>query len=563
MRIRETLSAAALLLMLGGCAVGTVADASKDIERTRNDAEDLRETAIQPLPRADVSPVRMHDGVWLGSKAQRRDSGDPLPRVLERDGVTFVQSEPMELADIAEMITRELGIQTLIDPDVRQALVGQRRESDRREQQEAERNEEGTAIPALPPLDAPIMESLGVTEVAQSRSDVKMTVNHSGRLSTFLDLVGAKFDVVWAYEDGRIRFFKNLTRTFLVKTLPSENEIQMEIDTSSGTSGGDGGSSSVDQSSTTTARVNIWEDIEKGLSQIVDENAGRIHVSPGTGTITVSAPPSTIRQVDRFVRTQNDRFRKQVAISVQVLNVVLSDEDQYSLDISAMFSSLGGRTSLGLEGPAGKALESGTGLNWSILDTAGGRLSEEGVIRALSTRGDVSVVTSASATTLNNIPTPLQVGNMRDYVAEIGVDRDEEGMTVDLSTRRVNVGFNMQILPRVIDDGRILLQYNLSQSELAGEVAGFDVFEYQDQRIQLANINNRSFSQQVEIPNGSTLVLAGFEQTRSAVAQKGTGTPDNMLLGGNQEGSMSREIMVVLISPILLDASSVIVELSQ
>lgn len=560
-RISRLLPVSMFALALAGCSFGTVVDAEKDIQRTRNDAADLRQTAVQPLPRADVSPVRVHEGVWLGSTAKRRQNGETLPRAYEREGVTLISATPLDLKGIADFITDELGISTYLDPDI----FAQNSGSPRQQEQATAPPAEGGMMMGIPPIEGfppNILADVGPIPVDIFSPSSDMRVNHKGKLSDFLNRVAAKFDVAWEYKGGDIRFFRNVTRTFLVKALPSTSTMGMNINSDNGGSGsGDGGSSSSSMSSSTELTINMWEELQTGFKEVVGDN-GRISVSPSTGTVTISAPPSTMERLSRFIRIQNERFSKQVAISVRVLNVSLSDSDQYGLSISGLLSNQTGDESLLLGAGEGISdITSGMTLGWTIFGGPDNGDGASGVINALSQRGDVSVVTSASATTLNNIPTPLQVGTTRDYVSEVGVERDGEVTTVEISTDTVNVGFNMQLLPRVVNDGRLLLQYNISQSELAGAHDGFDIFEWENQRVQLANINSRSFSQQVEIPNGATLVLSGFEQSRSAVSKRGTGTPDNMLLGGSQAGSMEREIMVILISPVILDAGKVIVEL--
>lgn len=561
-RISRLLPVSMFALALAGCSFGTVVDAEKDIQRTRNDAADLRQTAVQPLPRADVSPVRVHEGVWLGSTAKRRQNGETLPRAYEREGVTLISATPLDLKGIADFITDELGISTYLDPDI----FAQNSGSPRQQEQETAPPAEGGMMMGIPPIEGfppNILADVGPIPVDIFGPSSDMRVNHKGKLSDFLNRVAAKFDVAWEYKGGDIRFFRNVTRTFLVKALPSTSTMGMNINSDNGGSGsGDGGSSSSSMSSSTELTINMWEELKTGFEEVVGDN-GRISVSPSTGTVTISAPPSTMERLSRFIRIQNERFSKQVAISVRVLNVSLSDSDEYGINIDALIENASGRELISLGGSGGVGdITGGMNLGWSIWGGPDSpRGGAAGIINALSRRGDVSVVTSASATTLNNIPTPLQVGTTRDYVSEVGVERDSEVTTVEISTDTVNVGFNMQLLPRVVNDGRLLLQYNISQSELAGAYDGFDIFEWEDQRVQLANINSRSFSQQVEIPSGATLVLSGFEQSRSAVSKRGTGTPENMLLGGSQAGSMEREIMVILISPVILDAGKAIVEL--
>ena len=66
-------------------------------------------------------------------------------------------------------------------------------------------------------------------------------------------------------------------------------------------------------------------------------------------------------------------------------------------------------------------------------------------------------------------------------------------------------------------------------------------------------MNQRNFVQQSIVPNRSTLVLAGFETTRNASNKSGVGDPRNWLLSGGRSASNRREVVVILITPTLLD----------
>jgi type II secretory pathway component GspD/PulD (secretin) len=63
------------------------------------------------------------------------------------------------------------------------------------------------------------------------------------------------------------------------------------------------------------------------------------------------------------------------------------------------------------------------------------------------------------------------------------------------------------------------------------------------------------------IPNGNTLVLSGFEQTKSNVSKSGVGSADNWLTGGSNTGSMERETMVIMITPTIIETDGIIEEL--
>ena len=98
------------------------------------------------------------------------------------------------------------------------------------------------------------------------------------------------------------------------------------------------------------------------------------------------------------------------------------------------------------------------------------------LFQALSERGEVAVVTSASVTTLNGVPVPLQVGQERDYVSEIEVTTKDNSVTTEITTDTVSAGFNLHLIPRVSRNGFLTLQFGMNISELAGTENGFDTF---------------------------------------------------------------------------------------
>jgi type IVB pilus formation R64 PilN family outer membrane protein len=295
-------------------------------------------------------------------------------------------------------------------------------------------------------------------------------------------------------------------------------------------------------------------------------------VSPATGTITVTASPAVIQRVGDYVETMRALLSKQVAMSVQVLNVTLSSEDKFDNNVSVLFrgSKLGGAVGNGgtvtstdpLSAVTNSLGSSAPGMGWAILS---GKFSgSNAVVDALSQNGRVSVVTTASLTKVNGAPVPLQVVNRRGYLAQITVQQaattttaGTTGVFEQLTPGEVTTGFNMQLLPRILKDGNLLLHYSISVSELVGAQNGFDVFSSGGNQIQLPNVNMRNFIQQSIVPNGSTLVLAGFEQVRATENRTGMLNPDFFQLGGGRDAKNAREVVVILITPTLLDVNAV------
>lgn len=589
-------SAMASISVLGGCSLGVTADAERMIQSNRNDANDLVRTSSSPLPKKEVGPVVISNDVWLGDSAKALANGDPLPRSVEREGVTLISSYPMGIVDIAQLISRTTGIAVELDRDIFEELSAS---GDSGGQQASIASSADSTNGVLGSASAEGGESsanaFNHTDVSDTisnanngynpnsgmsdqefidfisgagnvstatrasnrepstfeTSQVVMEVSHIGKLSDFLDNVSLRFRIGWKYEDRKITFYKNLTNTYLVKVLPSTNSASIQIGGES-----DSGVGASSQASSSEYEIDLWSEISEALSTIVGD-AGTFTASRSTGTVSVTAPPSVMKRVESYIQEQNQRFSQQVALNVQVFNVGLNDSDDISSNVSLDWVG-GSLVDAGFDavssGGAG-----GAGLAWSILRPVKGFDNITGIVQALSTKGDVSVVTTANATTLNNVPTPIQVGNTRGYVASVESTTDADGnVSTSMETASITTGFNMQLIPRVMGNGIVALQYNISTSELIGPEDGFEVFSNGDSTVQLPNMNNRAFTQQVMIPNGNTLVLAGFEQTKSSVNSSGTGFADNWLMGGSKSGSMRREVMVIMITPVLMDTSALI-----
>src|SRR3546814_3473753 len=107
---RTALIGLSVLPLLAGCSVGVVADAERAVHKSVAEAVEATHQAKTPLPAADVSSVKVVEGIYLGSRAQRREHGDVLPRAVERSGVTLARSVPMTLGEIAYLITETTGI---------------------------------------------------------------------------------------------------------------------------------------------------------------------------------------------------------------------------------------------------------------------------------------------------------------------------------------------------------------------------------------------------------------------------------------------------------------------
>jgi hypothetical protein len=103
-------------------------------------------------------------------------------------------------------------------------------------------------------------------------------INYTGSLAGLLNQVALRSDLRWSYESGRIKFYRVVSRSMAVKTLPGGLKLSSSLSLTS-TGGGTASSSS-------SSDINIWTGIEKNLANMVSVS-GKLVIDPNTGTVTV------------------------------------------------------------------------------------------------------------------------------------------------------------------------------------------------------------------------------------------------------------------------------------
>ena len=183
------------------------------------------------------------------------------------------------------------------------------------------------------------------------------------------------------------------------------------------------------------------------------------------------------------------------------------------------------------------------GKDWSL----------NGVIRALSRLGNVTTVARAPITTLNNRAASRKITTDQAYVASItsNVSGTSGTTSTSITPAVVSDGLTLQVLPRILDDGRILMQYSLKISALQS-ISQFKTASDDSttpNTVQTPQVSNKAFLQQAVMQSGSTLVLAGFDQDRQTGDTAGIGSAYNWLLGGGIRNSHERQMLVIAITP--------------
>lgn len=507
--------------MVTGCAKEESAKVAASVDQDFINAYDAFEMAKNPRAKvASGDTVSMSDGVWLGASSTVLAHRNNLPSQFESDtGITILLNEPVTLQVLANNITSITGIPVKIDSQV-------------------------------------------------NSEKLKKTINiaYTGRLSGLLSQIATDLDLLWYYDKSSIVFYETETKTFTLYALGTDVSYQTAIETDDG--------NQVSLEST----LKEWDEVEKSISAIIgDADNAKFTVSRSLGTITVTAPPSVLSRVGEYIAKQNKRLSQLVTIDVKVLQVSISNDSAFGLNLAAAINSASGldivanpknnlatteassmniavlsNTVSGMTGAT--HLENGQEVpgaytsdqikNGSLSGLAG----SSALIEALAKQGKVSLVTNVGVTTRNNRVAPVNNTKTTGYIKRF---ESRNFTTVESSTvdqDDLETGFSMQLLPNVLENGKILLLFRMSVRELLkmstqtiGEVT-----------LQLPEVEERSFMQEVIMESGQMLVVSGFEKQTNNDTRYGLGDPDFMALSGSRETSATRDVLVVILTPQVL-----------
>ncbi len=398
--------------------------------------------------------------------------------------------------------------------------------------------------------------SSATSSSSENTPETQTPIIYDGPLSGMLDQIAGQFGLFWDWEYNGINFFKTKTQTVRLATLPGDSSLTSSVASKSGggsSSSSSGSESNMSSDSELEARVNfseisVWKDIESSLKTMLSPD-GKLAVTPATGVITVDDTPLVLERVTRFIDAQNVALSRQVVINVRVMAVDVSNDHQYGIDWGLAYNNVASNFGVSVDSVfAGTVTENPNSLTFNIL-SRGPWSNSEAIINALSMQGKVSQITSASIVTLNNQLAPIQVGKEISYIASSSTlaATDNSPPVTTYDTEKLKTGFSMNVLPHILDQQRLMLQY-------AGDISSLIRFtEVSDGDVTLRNpeVDTRSFLQRVMMNSGETLVVNGFEQFSMQGSTQGTGASRFMLLGGGAETKQLRRVIVVIIQPII------------
>ncbi|EFC4554359.1 TPA: PilN family type IVB pilus formation outer membrane protein [Escherichia coli] len=523
--------------LLQGCA------SFRQLESTRKEAvaEQQRAREMMSDLRTRMPVVKESSRQWINPRpVMDKNTGKTVPGCP----IVIHTRQSITLQQVVQRITESCHIPVRITPDVLTYLNTSTTGSTQQIQG------------ALPPPDASGMvplAAIGASDTPQSRlpgnASSLSELNASG-LTSLLNAVSSRLGISWRYDGSHITFYYLDTRTFPITYMDSQVAYNATVVSgtmsSNGSSGGDAsdaisGDASNTQTTTVDMKSALYQDVKNAVTSMLTPGVGRMFMS--TGFITVTDNPQVLETVRAFIEKRNEEMKRQVVLNVEILSIRKTRNEQAGIDWNAVFSDRTLGLSLGstFTGAASDAITGGV----SIVD---GKLTgSKAFLKALSSQGDVSVVTQNSAVTKNLTPVPMQIANQQSYIESVTTDTTANvGSSTSLNAATITTGFNMTLLPFILPDSQTLqLLYSMSLSDKPV----IENYESGGSKAQLPNVDLKTINQTVDLKSGQTVIISGFQQSGRRSGKQGVGTPGFFGLGGGINSENDDTILVVLITP--------------
>lgn len=399
---------------------------------------------------------------------------------------------------------------------------------------------QGSASPELPALD-----DLGLPPLANVSGLID--VSYTGSLRGLLDTISSLSGYGWDYDakTNRITFSAMQVRTYTIMAAPGVITYDSQVSNKSKerTSGSSISGSSINstvtsgdtssqtsQVHTSKIEMDIWKEIETAVKGLLSKR-GTVSINQAAGTVTVRDSYTRLRDVSAYIDSINARLSRQVAITVRVWALELTDASSAGLNLQALFENNDVSVVAGSLGDLGSA-------STAAVSVVKGKLKgSSGTIKALKEWGRATQLSSAGGLLMSNQPLPVQAIKRHAYLAGMTLATSEYNQTSEITPGEVTTGFAMTIIPHILPDRRVILQYTVTLSALDS----MEEIDREQVYVQLPQVSTRSFAQRSKMKMGQTLVLAGFEQSTQNLGNS------LGVLNTSRDADFSKTLLVVTI----------------
>ena len=179
-------------------------------------------------------------------------------------------------------------------------------------------------------------------------------VNYDGTLHGLLEQIAVHTRSRVEYDDkaNTVLFSAMQVRTFTIMSVPGTVQHSNLItnksnrgSTSSFSGSGIGSTVSNNDTQMETAQVNsveweydVWDECLEGVKMLLSSQ-GSVSGNQAAGTITVRDKPDRMREVASYIRDINSRMERQVALTVYVWSLEMTEDNEAGFNLQALFEN--------------------------------------------------------------------------------------------------------------------------------------------------------------------------------------------------------------------------------
>ena len=250
----------------------------------------------------------------------------------------------------------------------------------------------------------------------------------------------------------------------------------------------------------------------------VSADGRRVIINPMAGTITISAFPAQLEQIEMFIRAFEASIQRQVLIEAKIVEVSLDRSFEFGIDWSIIGKN--GNDSIRVRSAPTAPLST---KNVELFLTGGsGQINL--VLNALENQGDVRVLSSPRVSALNNQRAVFDVttGEIVFTVSQFAIPNVIPGGTPQFVSQvtptQVNVGIVLDVLPQIGADNVVTMNIRpvVTSVSRTVEFVGPDntVFE-------APVIETRESDTMARLRGGETIIIGGLMQSRRETEEGG------------------------------------------
>lgn len=326
-------------------------------------------------------------------------------------------------------------------------------------------------------------------------------------------------------------------------------------------------SSSINTSTTS----DFWGELHATLVAIIGAGAGRsVVVDRHAGLVIVRAMPGELRDVGVYLDNAQDSLQRQVILETKIIEVTLKDSFQSGIDwallstngeaLAATTGVLNGRNII-LDDLIDIDLPEDVGVT-NMFAVGANSSNFTGLLRLLSTQGDVQVLSSPRVSTVNNQKAVIKVGTDEFFVTDVSSNTTTNisGTTnsPDITLTPFFSGIALDVTPQISEDGDVILHIHPSISDVVDQTKEITLGDA-TLALPLAFSTVREADSVVRARSGQVVVIGGLMQNISSNDDAGLpGVSDIPAVGvlfKQQSKKNRRTELVILMRPIVVDSN--------